>query len=392
MSANKALYDDSLRHAIALRRYSTGEVKQVLKLLGRSEDELMAKLVKLDPARFSTKRQQALLADIQAARVEAVRELGRRSGKEMTKLAKVEQDFNITSLKRSIPASLEYARVSTDVLRELVTTRPFAGGTNAARTLGQWWEGVARADQQRITDAIQLGVTQGEDIPSITRRVMQATDMTRNNAEAVTRTAVNHVSNGVRERVMDANSDIVAYETWVSTLDGRTTLICASRDGHNTPIGDRKQSDIPTPHLEPAGARPPAHPQCRSVMVPVLDGEGLARKAGNRPTVVDARTRKERERDFRAEAKEAAGRKWSDMSDTERRRAITRVRDTWAEEAIGTASTQTTYDEWLRGQDADFQNDVLGPARADMFRSGTKLDQFLDDTGKTLTLDELERR
>lgn len=390
MAANKALLDENLRHAIALRRYSTGEVKQVLRVLTKSEQELAARLVKLDPARFATKRQQALLADIQAARAEAIRELSRRSAKEMQKLAKVEQEFNISSLRRSVPAQLEYARVSTDALRELVTTQPFAGGSNAARTLGQWWEGITRADQTRITEAIQLGVTQGEDVPSITRRVMQATDLTRNNAEAVTRTAVNHVSNGVREKVMNANSDIVAYETWVATLDGRTTLICASRDGHNTPVGDRKMADIPTPHLEPAGARPPAHPQCRSVMVPVLDSAGLAQKAGNRPTVVDARTRKERERDFRADAKERVGsRKWADMSDTERRRAITRERDAWAEEAVGTVPAKTTYDEWLRGQSESFQNDVLGPARAEMFRSGTKLDQFLDDTGKTLTLEEL---
>ncbi len=59
----------------------------------------------------------------------------------------------------------------------------------------------------------------------------------------------------------------------------------------------------------------------------------------------------------------------------------------------GPVSNQVTYGGFLKRQSKEFQNDVLGPRRAELFRSGKlRIDQFTDDMGRTLTLDELAAR
>lgn len=70
-------------------------------------------------------------------------------------------------------------------------------------------------------------------------------------------------------------------------------------------------------------------------------------------------------------------------------------RDSMGERASmdGPVSNQTTYGGWLKGQSEEFQNDVLGPQRAQLFRSGkVKIDRFTDSNGRVLTLDELSAR
>src|SRR5690606_30137879 len=52
-----------------------------------------------------------------------------------------------------------------------------------------------------------------------------------------------------------------------------------------------------------------------------------------------------------------------------------------------------SYDEWLREQPIQVQEDVLGIAKAKLFRVGElKLDRFVDYTGKELTLEQLKRQ
>jgi SPP1 gp7 family putative phage head morphogenesis protein len=54
---------------------------------------------------------------------------------------------------------------------------------------------------------------------------------------------------------------------------------------------------------------------------------------------------------------------------------------------------RTSFDGWLTGQPTEVQDEVLGPSRARLWRSGgLKLDRFTDDAGELLTLDELRAR
>jgi hypothetical protein len=52
----------------------------------------------------------------------------------------------------------------------------------------------------------------------------------------------------------------------------------------------------------------------------------------------------------------------------------------------------TTYNSWLRKQSDEFQNDVLGVKRAELFRSGESVQSFVDHNYQPYTLDELKAK
>lgn len=387
-TANKLYFDAAVRHQVAVRRYASGEVNDVLKYLEGADRELTARLRERlaaltaagKPADFTSRRWKALLTDIKAARKETIAHVKKNVTGNLQEFARNEHDNEIEMLKSAIPIEVGFASVDLRQLRAIVTTHPFAG-----HPLGDWFSGLAAADQSSLVGAIRMGMVQGESIPNIMRRVAGteanlwrdgALAATRRKTEAVVRTAVNSVSNEARNAVWEENSDIISALRWTSTLDGRTTPICMKRDGQLVAIGGR---DLPldTPMeqiLIPPAARPPAHVNCRSVMVAVIDGVGVL---GNRPFVRDTRRPEAREVDFRTEAKRTG-------------RPIADIRKEWADKNIGQVPAKTTYNDWLRDQPAAFQDEVLGPSRAEIFRQGkVTVDQFVDSRGKFMTLKDL---
>lgn len=386
--ANSEFFDAALRHQLDVRRYSSGELAAILLLLEKADRELVVllrrRLGKIVDSRggvdFTSARMKALLADIRELRQDVMKIVRARVRGDMVSLARVEADFERSLLEAVVPVEFAAASVSVDTLRKLVTEKPIQG-----RLLGEWFKSLEQADLRALTDAIQLGLALGEDVDSIVRRVVgtranRYSDgvlaMTRRNAEAVVRTAVNHVSNAARESVWEANSDIILALRWTSTLDGRTSAICRGYDGALIPIAGK-----PLPSgsrmLQPPDARPPAHVNCRSIIVAVLDEAGIV---GSRPFVVDTRTPDRREVDFRKIAREKGI-------------TIQEARSQWASRAVGQVPAETTYNDWMARQSASFQDEVLGRTRARLFRTGKiRLDQFLDRSGSELSLEELSRR
>lgn len=405
-TSNEEYQDAALRHQIGVRRYTSGQVKKILRLLEKSDAE-MAKLLRKHlsklagkPLDLKSSRFKALMDDIKSTRDGLMKELRATVRDDMRQFSKVERDFEERMLKAAIPVEITLATVSVDTLYALVTAQPFAGGPNAARTLQQWFDTLQAVDQRRLVEGIQLGLTQGETVQQLTRRVVgtrarQYRDgiltLTRRDAEAVVRTAANHVSNAAREEVWKANADIVQALRWNSTLDGRTSAVCRGRDGAVAPIGDSPLPDGAR-RLEPPSARPPAHPNCRSIMVAVLSGEGIAGSISDRPFVRDTRTGRQRQIDFRKQAQAAYGDQWKGLSTTQRNAAVRQVKRAWAEANVGRLPGDTTYEQFLRRQDAGFQDDVLGKTKGKLFRTGKiRLDQFVDRTGAEYTLDDLAR-
>jgi SPP1 gp7 family putative phage head morphogenesis protein len=232
-------------------------------MLDKSNAEIAAKLsLRLKKGDYTSERFVRLMRDIRIARKSTMLAMKVVSQAGLIELAKAEQQFSKTILETALPVRLDYAVATTQTLRTLVTAQPFSGGANAARTLSQWWEGTAAADQGRILESIQQGMIQSETVPQMVKRVSSATEMTRRNAEAVVRTSVNHVSNASREAFFAANTNVVQILRWTSMLDGRTTAICRARDGHFARVEGTAPLTVPlpVPALKPPTARPPAHP------------------------------------------------------------------------------------------------------------------------------------
>lgn len=384
-TANDEYKDASLRHQIGLRRYGSGLTKRVARLLEEADRELTAMLRERlqrfegKPVDFTSARWMALIDDIKAARAVAMKQYRQLSREELQTLGAMEGAREISLLTSAIPIEVSFAAVAIDQLRAIATSQPFQG-----RLLREWFQRLEAKDQAELKRVIQLGVTDGEPIDDIVRRVIGTrkkgyTDgvlsATRRDAQAIVRTAVNHVSNTARNYVWEANSDIITARIWSSTLDGRTSAICRARDGKGTPTPGNTLPEGVLP-LKPVNAKPPAHINCRSVMIGYIDGIGLV---GKRPYVTDTRNRRRREIDFRKMAREQG-------------RPIQDIRREWAAENIGRVPADTTYEDFLRRQPAAFQNEVLGVQKARWFREGKlSLSEYVDRNGNEFTIQEMLR-
>lgn len=382
-TSNDDYFDATLRHQIGLRRYSAGLTKRVADLLARADADLTEKL-KTRLARFEGRdidwtgdRWTVLLKDIREARAVALAEVRKVAREELTALGPMEAAREVGQLEAAIPIEISFATVAADQLRAITSSRPFHG-----RLLRDWFKELEQRDAARLIQAIQIGMTEGEPIPDIVRRVVGTKanryadgilSITRRDATTIVRTAVNHVSNTAREYVWEANQELIAARIWRSTLDGRTSAVCRARDGLAAPVGD---NPLPAGFqlLKPTTLRPPAHMNCRSVMVAFLDGDALV---GNRPFVTDTRTREKREVDFRAIAKETG----KDIKD---------VRRDWVTKNVGRTPQSTSYQDFLARQSAEFQDDVLGKTKGKLFRTGKiTVQEYVDRNGNELTLSQL---
>jgi SPP1 gp7 family putative phage head morphogenesis protein len=285
-----------------------------------------------------------------------------------------ELDWQANSVRAVLPFDPQLTQPKARALRERIGRAPFAIGTDMSAPLNQWFVTLSRNDRLFLNRTILHGIQQGHALSTIVKAVMGrkgSLSASKSAATRLVRTAINHTTNQAREVFWSENSDGISGLRWTSVLDSRTSFICASRDGEIYPIGK--------------GPRPPAHPNCRSIMTPVIDGEAML---GNRPFVIGEEMNVTR---FRQLARERVGDDaWAKMDRVARNRATDRARAAWASDNIGSVPAETTYEQFLRRQSASFQDSVLGPTKGKLFRRGKlSLDKFVDETGRTLTLEEL---
>lgn len=390
MNLNTLWFNAQMRHAVQVQRFTAGEVKEIVRLLTAAEEELRVRLAaQLEQGMtWQSRRSRRLLAEVRDLRKQTLRRIADEHQQRLFSLAQNEQDVQRNLAGVYYPMEHNFAAVDGKLLQSLVSNQPFAAGTNAARPLSTWWDRLVATDQVRVTEALQLGMLQGETVPQMMERVRQVVDLTRNQAAAVVRTGVKHSTTAARDAFFKENMDVLDILRWVSMLDGHTTILCASRDGHHTSISGNMDR-VPLPHLQPPGARPPAHPNCRSNMVGILDADDIANQLPDRTFVRDARSDRRREIDFRAQARSRAGSDWRGLTDQQRRALIKQEKALWTKDNVGRVSGTTTYDQWLRSQPPEFQDQVLGRGKARLFRGGLTLDQYVDTVGRELTLAEL---
>jgi SPP1 gp7 family putative phage head morphogenesis protein len=236
--------------------------------------------------------------------------------------------------------------------------------------------GIAEDTKVRMFSSIRQGISSGQTNVEVVRalrgsQVFKYQDgllqITKTDASRVVRTARNHVANVAYEQTYQALG--VKFVVWCSTLDGRTSKVCASRDGMRYRVDEAHPS-------------PPAHPNCRSVLAPSFDGDLI----GNRPYVRALKVRGgyRINEEGNREARAANFRSIGDMTKKQRDKAGLEV---------GQVAAGTNYAKWFGNQDAAFQREWLGPARYDLYqKGGYSLERFVDPTGKQYTLDQLRVR
>lgn len=380
-TANEAFFDAMVRHQIYLLRFSESLRKKIQKLLNKTEEDLEEKILfrlkdnKGLNSPAQVKRMEVLLRVLRNIRLKSWEQVNTVWAEELTALAKLEPEMMKTIITTVSPVIVETILPSPRLLESVVKSRPFQG-----RILRKWADTVAAEDLRRIDSVVRLGMVAGESSADIARRVVGTaqlkgadgvTEISRRQAAAITRTAVNFIANESRAEFFKDNADILEGEQFVATLDSRTTPVCRANDGKIFPLGE--------------GLRPPLHFNCRSLRVPVLLGDAL----GDRPA--KPVTQKQLLREFNA----ANGFKASSRDDLPKGNkgkfdefSRKRIR-----ELTGQVPATTSYQNWLKSQSKDFQQDVLGKTKAKLFSEGNlELDKFVNKAGDELTLKELAKK
>jgi SPP1 gp7 family putative phage head morphogenesis protein len=349
LTVNDRISNDAVRRAIYLERYKTHEVEQVLTFLHRDvlPDVMARTQSRLEAGRGGTWTSERLnelaLANRQTLRA-GMRQAGDELQGRLTTFAMSEAEWQKGIISGAMPVTVNLSVPSPQLLKSLVERSPMEG-----KTLQQWLSGVADTTTARISQNIRLGVAEGQSVDQIMARIkgMSPQDLKafggsgavselNRNIKSVVRTSVNQVSTQTKEASYAANDDVIKGVQIVATLDGRTTQICMGLDGKVFPIGE--------------GPRPPFHFNCRTTTAPVTKSwKELGIKKKDAPPAVRASMN-------------------------------------------GEVAEKLNYEQWLKKQPAEFQNEVLGSEeKGQLFRRGKMpLDRFADANARSLTIGELE--
>lgn len=345
-TANEILFDESVAHQIDLQGYSNGVTGRIIQLLNRVDADLMQQIAvaieQMPPNQFNIERLERLLVSVRALNGRTFADISAELETELKSLTAYEAGYQQQLLTSVLPSQVAINAVNINQVYAAAMARPFQG-----KLLREWLDGVEAGRAASIRDAIRIGYVESQTTSEIVRRIRGTKALnyadgllntTRRGIESIVLTAVNHTANYANDALIEANSDVIKGYRYSATLDLGTTTICASRDGNVYPIGQ------PKPAI-------PAHIRCRSRYVGVLKS-------------------------------------WRELGlDVDQITGQTRA------SLDGQVPRETTYNEWLKRQSIERQNEVLGVDKAKLFRDGgLSLDKFVSKQGHVYTLDELRKR
>lgn len=333
MSSNQYLIDASSRHAVFLQRYSAGLERDISDMIAESLSAVVSSLSVDDIELMSSSRFGSLQAEILSAFDENLDDLSERLTAELHELLADEADFSIELFERAVSVGISPS--SPQQLGLALDLSPMDVAPGVQMTIRQALNDFGQKKTQQVKQLLDDGFIQGKTSVELIRDVRGIVPLQKRQVAALVRTGTNATSTIARKKTMDENRDIFEGYEWVSTLDNKTSNICKARDGV---IYEFKDSN----------PKPPAHWSCRSTIIPKVKPEYdlFSNVTGVRPSVGAGGARQ--------------------------------------------VGAKTTYGGWLRGQPVSFQNEVLGVARAKLFRNGgLTVDKFVDDSGRTYTLAEL---
>lgn len=348
-TVNEKLLDNTVSHSIDIQRYGNGVVRRMLAILNKADakltDELISALERMTPANFTAQRLDALLKEVRALNGKAYTSVRTGLEVDLLDLVKSEADYQADLFKDVLPVNVSVAKIDPEVVYTAAMARPFQVSKDKAVPLNEYLTGLSSDRAAKIRDAVRLGYLNSETTSQIVRTIrgtktqnyadglMQAP---RYHVEGMVRTAISHMSNFTAQRFYEANSGMIKGWQFVATLDGRTTITCASLSGKVFPIGK--------------GPKPPLHIGCRSTTVPVTKS-------------------------------------WRELGiDIEEFKSTRASMD-------GQIAEDISFTQWLRSKPASFQDDILGATRGKLFRANEiEVDKFTNNKGKVYTVEELRRK
>lgn len=261
MPTQQDLFDEVVRRRIALERYSSTQVRTILRHLIKVEKDLVARIAVMSSNGSSTAAQEAMLNSIRSLYRDSYAQLRILLEDDFRGLAAAEAEFRNRLLKnaQAVPgvqgaaASVQLSGLTAAQALAVAEAKPMAG-----KLLKTWVEDMTRNHVAAVEQAIKISFTEGESLQKMISRVREVSWLNRRGAEAIVRTANTHIASAVSQETYRLNKRVMRGWQFMATLDSRTTMTCADLDGNIYPIGK--------------GPFPPRHIRCRSTDMPVLLG------------------------------------------------------------------------------------------------------------------------
>lgn len=333
--------DVTTRHAVFVERYSGGLSKRYISRLDKTLKRIKGLLNEENIERIDKARLQILTLDIEQLMAGELNAAAVQTMEELNRFVLQEASFAYELLDVNIKPAFEVVLPTNNQIQTALAQRSFSpnGGktsTGISEALSTFGASKVRQVKQAITDGILLG----ETAPQVTERISEISKLSKGQARTLTRTMTNQASGHAQQEVFMRNQHLMKGYRWISTLDTRTSLICAGRDGKEYSFDE-------------SNPKPLAHWNCRSKIVGIIKDEYAVKKRG------------EAERFSRGD------------------------------DGGEYISAKTNYGQWLKKQPAAFQKEYFsqfpnGEEKYKLFKKGgLKLDRFTSNAGSSYTLDEL---
>ncbi len=377
-NANQRFAERLIGQSVQLDRFAAAEQRKVRGTLIQLREELVEKLRKMElegvsRETFKRARAEKLLDQTRATIGESYAAMSKGLNGTLKDVAEVRSNGVM-----QVAGSVLTTSLTPQDLRSIVKDLVVDG--NPAK---EWWKRQSAGLQMNYAREVRVGLAAGETTGDIVRRVRGrdtgqrvvvevggkqrvmpkfaggVMDLPTRQAEALVRTSVQAVSNDVLQETYKANSEVLAGQQLMATLDDRTCPECGGYDGGvwNIETGEpTEDSPVQEPYPGPA----PFHYQCRCVWVPVTKSwSQLIKEAGGKPP-----------------------------ADLEEVPEMTRA------SMDGQVAGKMTYDEWLQNQPEAVQKDVLGPGKFQLWQDGKikSVGQLTNQDGNILTLKELQAK
>lgn len=345
-TANPVVIDRLLAGQLDLLRLDAHARQQVFGLLSELESELVSRLQDGNLTAFGKARLEQLLGQADTVVHEFYSQASDAMDGVLGGAAKAQAALVSDSIDVALAAaSVDTALPPTSVIRALVSDLLVMGAQSS-----DWWDKQAEDTTFRFAAAVRQGVAQGETVEQIAARVAGPDgfmEVARSNARALVHTSIMEVAAEARKETYKQNDDVVEGTMQLSTLDSHTTDICIAYSGAEYDLDGEPLAGTDLPY----DGGVPRHWGCRSVEVPIT------------------KTFKELGIDI-------------PEPDTGDRAS-----------ADGPVPADTTFEGFLDRMGKNFQDETLGPGRAELWRDGTiTLQQLLDLRGNPLTLAQLEAK
>jgi len=362
------LADDFIRHGINLQRLEAGTRRKVLEIINRLAQDLTAELRRIDPTGvertiYAQQRAQKYLSIAQQRVTNAYKDIERIIGSDMKDMVKLEGDYTASLINGKLQVGLITGVLSAETVNAIVTSTLLFNGER----LHDWMLAEKNNLLRALRGVVNQGITQGTPIPDMVKQVMGTKaagysdgimKLGRARAVTIVRTAANGILNEARDQVYANNSEVIKGKQWFSTLDTRTSQICMALDGASWDLEGNPIKGTTTPWRGP----PPAHPNCRSTIVPIV--KSWAELTSN-PKIK---------------------KKLQHVED--------RIKPSTRAAMNGTEiSANMTYEGWLTRQSKTIQLDVLGPTKYELWKKGQlSLSDLIDQSHRPLTVAQLRDR